>query len=71
MRWNKVMRHWEGLARYDEVLMLANEHGGSVRRVSAPAATPAPRPSPPSSMMGGLSGRSDAKVDNKSDAAVS
>jgi hypothetical protein len=62
------MRHWEGLSRYHEVLTLANEHGGSVRRVSAPAAAPA---SPPSSMMGGLSGKSDAKVDNKSDAAVS
>jgi hypothetical protein len=71
MRWNKVMRHWEGLAHYDEVLTLANEHGGSVRRVSAPAATPALKPSPPSSMMGGLSGKGDAKVDNKSDAAVS
>ena len=43
------MRHWEGLARYDEVLALANEHGGSVRRVSAPAAAPAPQPSPPAS----------------------
>jgi hypothetical protein len=71
MRWNKVMRHWEGLARHDDVLTLANEHGGSVRRVSAPAAAPVPRPSPPSSMMGGLSGKSDAKTDNKSDAAVS
>lgn len=71
MRWNKVMRHWEGLARYDEVLTLANERAGSLRRVSAPAAAPALKPSPPSSMMGGLSGKSDAKVDDKSDAAVS
>ena len=71
MRWNKVMRHWEGLARYHEVLTLANERAGSVRRVSAPAAAPALKPSPPSSMMGGLSGKSDAKVDDKSDAAVS
>ena len=62
------MRHWEGLARYDEVLTLANEHGGSVRRVSAPAAAPA---SPPPSMMGGLSGKGDAKVESKRDAAVS
>jgi hypothetical protein len=68
MRWNKVMRHWEGLARHEEVAALAKEHGGSVRRVSAPAAAPA---SPPSSMMGGLSGKGDAKVENKSDAAVS
>jgi hypothetical protein len=68
MRWNKVMRHWEGLARYHEVLTLANQHGGSVRRVPAPPAAPA---SPPSSMMGGLSGKGDAKIDNKSDAAVS
>ena len=59
MRWNKVMRHWEGLARYHEVLTLANEHGGSLRRVSAPPAAPA---SPPSPMMGGLSGKSDAVV---------
>lgn len=73
MRWNKVMRHWEGLARYDEVLALANEHGGSVRRVSAPAATPAPQPSPsasPPSLVSGLSGKSDAKIDNKSDTAA-
>jgi hypothetical protein len=73
MRWNKVMRHWEGLARYDEVLALANEHGGSVRRVSAPAAAPAPQPSPsasPPSLVGGLSGKSDAKIDNKSDTAA-
>jgi hypothetical protein len=59
MRWNKVMRHWEGLARYHEVLTLANEHGGSVRRVSAPANAPA---SPPSSTMGGFSDKRDAAV---------
>jgi hypothetical protein len=76
MRWNKVLRHWEGLARYDEVAALAAEHGGSVRRVSAPAAAPAPQPAPPAppapppSMMGGLSGKSDAKIDHKSDAAA-
>jgi hypothetical protein len=73
MRWNKVMRHWEGLARYEEVLALANEHGGSVRRVSAPAAAPAPQPSPPASapsLVSGLSGKSDAKIDNKSDTAA-
>jgi len=73
MRWNKVMRHWEGLARYEEVLALANEHGGTVRRVSAPAAAQAPQPSPPApppSTMGGLSGKSEAKVDNKSDTAA-
>ena len=69
MRWNKVLRHWEGLARYDEVLTLANEHGGSVRRVSAPAPQPSP-PAPPASMMGGLSGKSDAKIDNKSETAA-
>jgi hypothetical protein len=68
MRWNKVMRHWEGLARHEEVAALAEEHGGSLRRVSAPANAPA---SPPSSMMGGLSGKGDAKIDNKSGAAVS
>jgi hypothetical protein len=59
MRWNKVMRHWEGLARHEEVAAIANEHGGSLRRVSAPAGAPA---SQPSSMMGGLSDKRDAAV---------
>lgn len=49
MRWNKVMRHWEGLAHYEEVLALANEHGGAVRRVSASTAAQAPQPSSQSS----------------------
>ena len=77
MRWNKVLHHWEGLARYDEVAALAAEHGGSVRRVSAPAAAPAPQPSPPTptpppppSVMGGLAAKTDAKFDSKSDAAA-
>ena len=71
MRWNKVMRHWEGLARHEEVAALAKEHGGSVRRVSAaPVSSPSLVPVV-SSMTGGLSGKGDAKIDNKSDAAVS
>jgi hypothetical protein len=71
MRWNKVMRHWEGLARYEEVAPLAEEHGGSLRRVSAaPVSSPSLAPVV-SSMTGGLSGKGDAKIDNKSDAAVS
>ena len=36
-RWSKVLRHWEGLALYDEASTLATEHGGAVRRVGAPA----------------------------------
>lgn len=34
-RWSKVLRHWEGLALYDEAAALAAEHGGSVRRVGS------------------------------------
>lgn len=62
MRWNKVMRHWEGLAYYEEVLALANEHGGAVRRVSASTAAQAPQPSsstPPPSFVDSFSGKSD------------
>jgi hypothetical protein len=32
-RWNKVMQHWEGLARYDDAEALADRHGGTLRRL--------------------------------------
>jgi hypothetical protein len=41
-RFNKVLQHWEGLARYDEAEKLATAYGGSLRRVAAT--------SPPSSV---------------------
>ena len=34
-RFSKVMRHWEGLARFDEAEALATVHGGVARRVAA------------------------------------
>jgi hypothetical protein len=36
-RFNKVLQHWEGLARFDEAKTLASTHGGAARQV-----TPAP-----------------------------
>lgn len=36
-RWSKVLRHWEGLALYDEAKVLADEVGASLSRVTAPA----------------------------------
>lgn len=33
-RFNKVLQHWEGLARFDEAEKLATAHGGSARRVA-------------------------------------
>jgi hypothetical protein len=42
-RFNKVMQHWEGLARFEEAEKLAATHGGSARRVTPPApSSPAP-----------------------------
>ena len=32
-RWNRVMRHWEGLAVYGDAQALAAAQGGAVRRV--------------------------------------
>lgn len=40
-RFNKLLQHWEGLARFDEAKTLAEAHGGTVRRVSN-AAFPVP-----------------------------
>jgi hypothetical protein len=33
-RFNKVMQHWEGLARFAEAEALAKAHGGTARRVA-------------------------------------
>lgn len=35
-RWNKVMHHWEGLARHDDAQGLADRHGGTLRRLTPP-----------------------------------
>lgn len=40
-RFNKVLQHWEGLARFDEADSLIKAHGGTARRVAAPPAPPA------------------------------
>lgn len=37
-RWSKVMQHWEGLARYEDAKALADQHGGTLRRLT-PSAT--------------------------------
>jgi hypothetical protein len=42
-RFNKVMQHWEGLARFEEAEILAATHSGSARRVT-PTAPPSPAP---------------------------
>jgi hypothetical protein len=34
-RFNKVLQHWEGLARHDEAEELAKAHGGTLRRMAA------------------------------------
>ena len=39
-RFNTVLQHWEGLARFDEAQLLAKQHGGTARRVTPPP-TPA------------------------------
>ncbi|MFZ8447367.1 hypothetical protein ACO1M8_13840, partial [Staphylococcus aureus] len=40
-RFNKVLQHWEGLARIEEAQSLAKAHGGSARQVAAPLPVPA------------------------------
>jgi hypothetical protein len=35
-RFNKVLQHWEGLARVEDAQQLAKEHGGTARQVAAP-----------------------------------
>jgi hypothetical protein len=38
-RYNKMLQHWEGLARFDEAQLLAGPHGGTARRATTlPAA---------------------------------
>ncbi len=39
-RYRRVMQHWEGLARFDDVSALAEGHGGIARRVSAAGGPP-------------------------------
>ena len=34
-RFNKVLQHWEGMARFDEAKTLATTHGGAARQVAA------------------------------------
>lgn len=42
-RFNKVLQHWEGLARADDAETLAKAHGGTIRRMAvAPQPAPAP-----------------------------
>src|SRR5271165_5673445 len=45
-RFNKVLQHWEGLARFEEADRLVKAHGGTARRVAAPPAPPSPAPRP-------------------------
>ena len=39
-RFNKVLQHWEGLARPDDAQQLAAAHGGIVRRIAATPPAP-------------------------------
>jgi hypothetical protein len=34
-RFNKVLQHWEGLARIEEARQLAKQHGGTARQVTS------------------------------------
>jgi hypothetical protein len=38
-RFNKVLQHWEGLARHDDAQQLARTHGGTMRRIAEAAPT--------------------------------
>ena len=42
-RFNKLMKHWEGLGRFDEAETLAAANGGTVRRISE-GSLPSPSP---------------------------
>jgi hypothetical protein len=35
-RWSKVLRHWEGLAVFDEAKAMADELGGTLQRMAPP-----------------------------------
>ena len=37
-RWSKVLRHWEGLAVFDEAKAAADELGGTLQRLAPPSA---------------------------------
>jgi hypothetical protein len=37
-RFNKVLQHWEGLARFEDADSLVKAHGGTARRVATPQA---------------------------------
>lgn len=39
-RFNKVLQHWEGLARCDDAEKLASAHGGTLRRIVETAPAP-------------------------------
>ena len=41
-RFSKVLRHWEGLARFDEAEVVVSTHGGTARRVAAEAPAHSP-----------------------------
>ena len=40
-RFNKVLQHWEGLARLEDAQQLAKAHGGTARQVAASLPAPA------------------------------
>ena len=40
-RFNTVLQHWEGLARFEEAQQLATAHGGTARQITAPLPAPA------------------------------
>ena len=42
-RFNKVLQHWEGLARLDEAETVAKAHGGTIQRMAV-ASQPVPAP---------------------------
>ncbi len=33
-RFNKMLQHWEGMARFDEAGRIAKQHGGTARRIA-------------------------------------
>jgi hypothetical protein len=66
-RFNKLLQHWEGLARFDEAEALAAAHGGAPRRV-ANTETPAPGLTSGSSPRAdGLPGQAPLSADRAAD----
>ena len=41
-RFNKMLQHWEGLARPEDAERLAQTHGGTARRIAVSSPSPAP-----------------------------